>query len=335
MAVMRGGIPDRTRPSAFVAGLAAMAMLPILALALALVIGGPSAAAAQQPANASTLVDMQVVIVDENGAAVPSARITLTPPAATPLHGETDYAGRKDFSSLVPGNYSLQVEKEGFFAVTQRGIQVGELASAEVTLNHVREFSEQVNVVYSPPAIDPAKTQSSETLDSQAIINLPFPVERDIRYALPLLPGVLQDPTGQLHVSGASTRQVYDQIDGFNVSDPATGEFLTRVSVDALRSVDVASSRYSTEYGKASGGVISLRTGTGDDHWRLTGTDPVPGIQDRRGLSFSNWTPRALVSGPIRTGKAWFMDALEGEYDLGRIYRTSGERRPLQRLARE
>ena len=30
----------------------------------------------------------------------------------------------------------------------------------------------------------------------------------------------------------------------------------------------------------------------------------------------NNWTPRGLVSGPIRTGKAWFMDALEGEYDL-------------------
>ena len=108
---------------------------------------------------------------------------------------------------------------------------------------------------------------------------------------------------------------MYDQIDGFNVSDPATGQFLTRVSVDALRSADVASSRYSTEFGKGSGGVISLRTGMGDDHWRLTGTDFIPGIQDRRGLNVNNWTPRGLASGPIRTGKAWFMDALEGEYD--------------------
>ena len=193
---------------------------------------------------------------------------------------------------------------------------MGEVASAEVTLNHIREFSEQVNVVYSPPAIDPAKTQASETLSSENIIDLPFPVTRDIRYALPLLPGVLQDSTGQLHVDGASTRQVYDQIDGFNVSDPATGQFLTRVSVDALRSADVASSRYSTEFGKGSGGVISLRTGMGDDHWRVTGTDSFPGVEDRRGLNVNNWTPRGLVSGPIRTGKAWFMDALEGEYDL-------------------
>jgi hypothetical protein len=209
----------------------------------------------------------------------------------------------------------VHVEKEGFFAVTQPGIPVGEVASAEITLNHIREFSEQVNVVYSPPAIDPVKTQASETLSSENIIDLPYPVSRDIRYGLPMLPGVLQDSTGQLHVDGASTRQVYDQIDGFDVSDPATGTFQTRISVDALRSVDVANSRYSTEFGKCSGGIISLRTGTGDNHWRVTGTDPFPGLVDRRGIHVNNWTPRGIASGPIRPGKAWFLDAAELEYD--------------------
>jgi hypothetical protein len=270
---------------------------------------------AQQPANSQTLVDLHVAVVDENGAAVPSAHITLTPQQGAAVHGETDYAGRKEFSGLLPGDYSVHVEKEGFFAVTQPGIPVGEVASAEVTLNHVREFSEQVNVVYSPPAIDPVKTQASEALNSEQIIDLPYPVSRDIRYALPMLPGVLQDPTGQLHVDGASTRQVYDQIDGFNVADPATGMFQTRISVDALRSVDVANSRYSTEFGKSSGGIISLRTGTGDNHWRVTGTDPFPGLEDRRGLHVNNWTPRGIASGPIEHGKAWFMDAADLEYD--------------------
>jgi hypothetical protein len=270
---------------------------------------------AQQTANGEGISNLGVVVVDENGTAVNSARIMLIPQEGTAIHGQTDYAGRRAFSGLTPGTYSLQVEKEGFFAVTQPGLRVGEVANAEVVLNHVREFSEQVNVVYSPPAIDPAKTQASESLDSQGIINLPFQVDRDIRYALPLLPGVLQDSTGQVHVDGASTRQIYDQLDGFNISDPATGSFLTRVSVDAVRSIDVASSRYSTEYGKGSGGVISLRTGTGDDHWRLTETDPIPGLTMRRGINVNNWTPRLLLSGPVHTGKAWFMDALEGEYD--------------------
>ena len=314
---MGGRIPERKYISGFVAWVAPLAMLPgcvLLALALpAAVAAAPPPA--QQPVNGQAGVELHVAVVDENGAAVPSARITLTPKLGTSAQGETDYAGRKEFSSLLPGDYSLHVEKEGFFAVTQPGILVGEVASAEVTLNHIREFSEQVNVVYSPPAIDPVKTQASETLNSEQIIDLPYPVSRDIRYALPMLPGVLQDSTGQLHVDGASTRQVYDQIDGFNVSDPATGMFQTRISVDALRSVDVASSRYSTEFGKSSGGVISLRTGTGDNHWRLTGTDPFPGLEDRRGLHVNNWTPRGIASGPIRPGKAWFLDAAELEYD--------------------
>ena len=312
---MGGRTPERRYVSGFVAGVAALAMLlrwVLLALPLAVASAAPPA---QRPLNGQAGVELHVAVVDENGTAVPSARITLTPKQGTPARGETDYAGRKAFSDLLPGIYSLHVEKEGFFAVTQPEISVGEVASAEVTLNHIREFSEQVNVVYSPPAIDPAKTQASETLNSEEIINLPFAVTRDIRYALPLLPGVLQDPSGQLHVGGASTRQVYDQIDGFNVSDPASGQFLMRVSTDALRSADVASSRYSTEFGKGSGGIISLRTGTGDDHWRVTATDFFPNLQSRKGINLNSWTPRGLVSGPIRPGKAWFMDALEGEYN--------------------
>lgn len=274
-----------------------------------------SAAPARQSSGSGADAELHVSVVDENGTAVASAHITLTPAQGPPVKGETDYAGRKNFRGLKPGTYSLRVEKEGYFAVTQSDLAIGQVANADLTINHVREFSERVNVVYSPPAIDPAKTQASETLNSAEIINLPFPVDRDIRYSLPYLPGVLQDSTGQLHVNGSSTRQVYDQIDGFNVSDPASGQFLTRVSVDAVRAAEVENSRYSTEFGKGSGGVISLRTGTGDDHFRVTGTDFLPGVQDRRGFNVNNWTPRLLVSGPIRTGKAWFMDALEGEYD--------------------
>ncbi len=287
----------------------------ILALALTLHGGFAQSPPAPHPETPPSGAELHVAVVDENGAAVPSARIILTPAEGKPLQGESDYAGRKDFSGLPAGVYTLHVEKEGFFAFNQPGIHVGEVSGADVTLNHTREFPEQVNVVYSPPAIDPAKTQSSATLNSEEIINLPFPVDRDIRYSLPYLPGVLQDSTGQLHVNGSSTRQVFDQIDGFNVSDPASGNFFTRVSVDSLRSVDVAGSRYSTEFGKGSGGVISLRTATGDDHWRLTGTDFIPGLASRRGITVNNWTPRLMTSGPIRPGKAWFMDALEGEFD--------------------
>jgi hypothetical protein len=258
-----------------------------------------------------------VTVVDENNVAVPSARVTLAGAGGrTVLRGETDYAGRCQFKALARGAYELRVAKEGFYDVTEKEVRVGETGRAEVTLNHQREFSESVNVVYSPPAIDPAKTTSSQELTSSEIINLPYTVTRDIRYALPLLPGVLQDAFGQLHVNGSRTSQIVDQLDGYNITDSGTGAFDMRVSVDAVRSVDVESSRYPAEFGKGSGGVVSLNTGMGDDRYRFSGTDFIPSLQNRRGLHLNTWTPRGTFSGPLRKGKAWFLLTPEGEYDV-------------------
>ena len=140
---------------------------------------------------------MLVAVVDENNVAVPAAQVTLTEAGGPAVsRGDTDHAGRHLFRDLHYGNYELRVAKEGFYEVIEKEVRVGETERAEVTLNHQREFSESVNVIYSPPAIDPAKTTSSKELTSSEIINLPYTVSRDIRYALPLLPGVLQDGGG-------------------------------------------------------------------------------------------------------------------------------------------
>ena len=264
--------------------------------------------------------DLLVTVLDENGLAVSSARLTLADQARSLVQkAETDYAGRCQFSRLTPGVYSLRVEKVGFFVFNSSDLRVAETSNLEVTLNHTQEYAESVDVVYSPPAIDPQKTSASAALSSQDIINLPFTVGRDIRYALPLLPGVLQDGFGQLHVAGASTAQIFDQLDGFNVSDPATGLFNVRVSVDAIQSAEVQSGRYSAEYGKGSGGLVSLRTMMGDDHFRFLATDFIPSIEDWKGFHFKTWTPRLTFSGPLRKDRAWFLNALDGDYGLNLV----------------
>jgi outer membrane receptor protein involved in Fe transport len=96
---------------------------------------------------------------------------------------------------------------------------------------------------------------------------------------LPLVPGVLQDGFGQVHVDGSESGQTFDQLDGFNINAVSSGAFTMRVNVDALRSVEVESSRYPVEYGKGSGGIISLRTRMGDDHFRFSGTDFLPSTE--------------------------------------------------------
>ena len=258
-----------------------------------------------------------ITVVDDTGVPVPSAQLILTSTEnKSVFRGETDYAGRFEFGGLAPGPYELQVQKEGFYAVTSSEPQVGVTQKVEIILNHLQELHQVMNVTDSPPAIDPEKTTESQNLSGQDIVNLPYPTTRDIRQALPLIPGVLPDASGQIHINGAATYQIFDMLDGFNITHPVSGLLDLRVSADAVRSVNVQDSRYPVEYGEGSGGVLSMITGMGDEHFRFSATNFVPSIQNRKGLNFNEWTPRATFSGPLRKGKAWFYDAVDGEYDL-------------------
>jgi hypothetical protein len=232
------------------------------------------------------------------------------------IKGETDFAGRREFSGLSEGPYRALVEKEGFYAAKVDDVRVGEADALEIVLNHVQEFAESIDVTYSTPAIDVTKTDAGESLDSQEILNIPYPSTRDIKNLLPFIPGVVQDPAGEIHLNGSASGQIFNQLDGFNLTNPVSGLFAFRVSADALRSIEVLGSRYSAEYGKGSGGVIALNTGMGDDRYRFSATNFVPSVQTRKGLSLDSWTPRASFSGPLKRKHAWFYVAADAEYNL-------------------
>ncbi|HWP43060.1 MAG TPA: carboxypeptidase-like regulatory domain-containing protein, partial [Blastocatellia bacterium] len=260
---------------------------------------------------------LEVTVFDENGLAVASARLTLTRvETQTIIKGETDYAGRCVFSGIDAGAYRLKVEKEGFYIATVADVRAGETERVEIVLNHHLEFSEYMDVTYSAPAVDPDRTAATETLGSSEIINLPYPISRDIRSLLPFIPGVVRDFSGNVHVNGSSAGQILSKLDGFNITHPVSGLFDLRVSADALRSIEVLGSRYSAEHGKGSGGVLALATRMGDDRYRFSATNFIPSVQTRKGLAIDNWTPRATVSGPIYKKRAWFFDAGDAEYNL-------------------
>ena len=256
-----------------------------------------------------------IAVSDENGVAVPSARVFIFPPNAPPARCETDFAGRCQLSVAPAASYHLRVEKEGFYAVEQPSVQVGPGSGIDVVLHHQQEAREVVDVVESPPAIDPAQIASQQTMSGLDIINIPYPATHDYRNVLNFIPGVVQDVAGQPHVAGAQTYQTVTVLDGFNVTQPANGQLLVRVSSDAFRSIQVEPSREPAEFGKGSGGLLRLNTGIGDDHFRFTGTDFIPSIQNKHGWRFDQFLPRLTFSGPIRKGKIWFYNAFDGEYD--------------------
>jgi Carboxypeptidase regulatory-like domain len=256
-------------------------------------------------------------VKDETGTAVPDAELTLTPATGGPaIRGETDDAGRASFPSLPPAIYRLSAEKTGFYPITGRTIDLRGERAVEITLPHQREYSERVEVHYTPPVIDPHRTAATQTLSSRDVVNIPYPTNRDYRNILPLIPGVTPAAYGQFHVNGSDSTQIYERLDGFDVSQPVSGLLNLRISPDALRSVEVVGSRLPAELGKGSGQALSLETGMGDDHFRFASTDFIPSFQNRKGIQIEAFTPRLTFSGPIRKGKAWFYDAGQGEYDL-------------------
>ena len=285
---------------------------------------------------AQTALTLSVTASDENGVAQPSVRVSLQFAGSNAVFKqETDFSGRCRFPDLSPGAYELRAEKEGFYALAQV-VQVSSATGAiEIELHHVQEVKEEVNVVESPPAIDPEKIADTRSLSGLDIVNIPYPITRDYRNILPYIPGVVQDNSGQPHVSGGHTYQTLDTLDGFDITDPVSGTLQLRVSTDALRGIDVQSSRYSAEYGRSSAGVLSLSTGIGDDHLRYTGTNFLPSFKFIRGINLDKWTPRFTVSGPIKKGRAWFYDAEDFEYDYNLIpdLPANADQAPLWRFS--
>jgi hypothetical protein len=255
-----------------------------------------------------------VAVTDENGVAVSAARVFLQIPPLPVLRCETDFAGRCRFPALAAGTYELRVEKEGFYAAVDSGVQIVAGSVIEVTITHQQEVREVVNVMESPPAIDPSQVSARETISGLDVINIVYPGTNDYRNVLGFIPGVVADQSGQPHVAGAETYQSVTLLDGFNVTQPANGQLLVRVSTDAFRSIHVEPSREPAEYGKGSGGVLSLNTGIGDDHFRFSATDFIPSVQNKHGWRFDQFLPRFTFSGPLEKGKAWFYNAFDGEY---------------------
>ena len=258
---------------------------------------------------------MAIHVIDENGLAVPDAVVSIQQAQAPAVSLRTDYLGRCYFTPRANEPYAVRVEKPGFYVLNEQNLILAD--NAQLVLTHQQQIQQQVNVVGSPPVIDPEQTSDASRMQTPEIVNVPYPTSRDIRNLLPFNPGVVPDPNSseQVHVAGSETWQSRHLLEGFSVTSPVSGTLSMRFSPDAIRGIDIESTRYPVELGNMSGGVIAFRSGMGDDRFRFNATNFIPSFQNKKGLTFDKFVPRFTFSGPIKKGKAWFYDGLELEYD--------------------
>jgi carboxypeptidase family protein len=260
-------------------------------------------------------------VIDENNVAVAGAHVLLAPGTSTDLQISSlqtlsDPTGTFSLTLQKQGNYLVSAELTGYFRLQDQPLVLVE-GDNQVTLvlNHQRQLVESVNVAYSPPAIDFEQTNPQKSLTNNEIVDIPYPTSHELRNTLPLMPGVVQDSRGGIHVDGGAEEQVLYTLDGFTINDPLSGRFESRLSVESIRSLELNVGNLPAEYGKGSAGTLALKTDTGDDKVRYLGTNFVPGLENHKGLVIGAWTPRFTLSGPIRRGRAWFSDSIDAQYN--------------------
>lgn len=218
---------------------------------------------------------------------------------------------------LSAGEYEVRAERPGFFVLAGQKIEFStDSASFTFTLSHQQEVREKIDVIAAEDRIEPHNTAQTDAITAKDILDIPVPSSHDLQQSLITLPEILRDNFDLLHIAGARNTQAQYLLDGFEIGDPVSGQLDARLSVDAVRTAQVMTGRFGAEYMHPSAAVLSFTTPEGDDRWRFSTTDFIPGLDVQEGLELGGYYPRMAVSGPIKRGEVWFSESISAQHSL-------------------
>jgi hypothetical protein len=266
---------------------------------------------------ADTLPVLKGRVTDENGLAVGNAQVKLELAGGQIFSAVSDDAGFFSLSGLSPGEYTVRIEKPGFFVLADQKIQLApDNTEFTFALNHEEEVREKVDVTVTENRIEPTSPPSTATLTGTEIRDIPVPGTHDLQQSLVALPQVVRDNLDLIHIAGARNTQAQYLIDGVEVGDPASNALGARMIVEAVRSAEIQTGRFGAEYAHPGAAVLSYETREGDDRWRFSATDFIPGVNIQEGVQLGNSYPRAVISGPIVRDRLWFSQSFDVAHTL-------------------
>jgi len=229
-----------------------------------------AAAVLAQDINAS----LSGTITDPSGAVVPNASILVINDntSVVAYKGVSNASGVYSAPSLPVGAYRVTVEAAGFKKAEVKGItlQVDQRARVNVTLT-TGEVAETITVVGE--GLGQLESESSSVgaiINTSQVKDLPMP-SRQIFNLLSLVGGVSSGGAAtsvnasQLSINGSRTLNSEFAVDGVSVVSGSTGGVQRVPSTEAVREFRVLTSGYTAEYGRTSGGYVSVITDSGSN----------------------------------------------------------------------
>jgi hypothetical protein len=222
-------------------------------------------------------------VVDPSDSVIAGAPVTLTSVDTGAVHnGTTDSLGTYRFVNLEPGTYTVTVKVAGFKSETQTGIAVTaqETHNAGKMVLQLGMASESVSVTAEAAQVQLNSGEKSQTVDSKDLEDLTLK-GRDLFGYMRLVPGVIdtassRDVTSHGAISGininGATSALNFTVDGVTDMDTGSNTSLQyEPNLDAIQELKVLTSNYAAEFGRNSGGTITVVTknGTQDFHGTL------------------------------------------------------------------
>ncbi len=216
-------------------------------------------------------------IEDTTGAAVPNATVTITNVNTNETQTtHSDGAGRYIFPLVEPSTYTVTVTATGFQKAVQNGVLVQVTVGSPVNFQlAVATAVQQVEVTSSAPPLQNTTGTLSTVVNSKLISDIPLNGRNPTSLEV-LVPGVSTvGGASTPHIAGSRNANNEEQIDGMTniLPENNVGNNTTAYTpiVDSVQEFSVQTSVLPAQYGRFSGGVISMvtRSGTNQLHGTL------------------------------------------------------------------
>jgi hypothetical protein len=271
----------------------------------AMLVGSPVSAQ-------STFGSLSGTVTDSSGSAIPDATVTLTSIATGAAQTiATGGDGLYSFVNLNPGDYRLEVQKDGFKHYRREPVtvQVNQSFSINPALE-VGSVTQTVEVTGETPLLQPTTSSLGQVIDERNANEIPLN-GRNVFNLITLSPGAIAQggaggtPVGQnpfswgnYQVAGSFGNQSAEYLDGQPLNIGYINLPIIIPTQDSIAEFKVQYNNLGAEWGKFSGGIVNFSTkgGSNDYHgeayeylrnkvlnatpynFSAIGPNPVPGV---------------------------------------------------------
>ena len=274
-------------------------------------------------------------ITDSSHAVIPGAQVLLTETNTNASRIEkTNDSGFYVFANMDPGTYRVEVEQTGFRKMVRSGIDLTPNTTARIDLELTPgSVTETVDVTAEAPLLQTDRADTGGKIEEVQVQTMPLGFNRNYQTLIALIPGVgrpfrphsefynSQDSLGA-RVNGMGRQMNNYQLEGID-NNIDTGNLTAIVlPAEAIATVDVSTSNYDPEFGRAGGAVtnVTMRSGSNEFHGSafefnqnraLRATQPF--ANSKPGMVYNQFG--GTMGGRIKRDKLFFFGDYQGSRD--------------------